>query len=122
MIMVRKMRVKVMVTQKTKRVIILTIQSVVLDIMRVKYRKAKPAKGKDEKIVTLQVPLPDVMINHKVDMFLIRMDPKTQKTDIKLLSNNVTDTVNLKFKSRKDKNQFFVVIEPTTPYCIYNKI
>ncbi len=91
-------------------------------VMRVKYRKAKPAKGKDEKIVTLQVPLPDVMINHKVDMFLIRMDPKTQKTDIKLLSNNVTDTVNLKFKSRKDKNQFFVVIEPTTPYCIYNKI
>ncbi len=91
-------------------------------VMQVKYKKSKPAKGESEKAVTLQVPLPNVMRNHKVDMFLLHMDPKTQKTDINLMSSNVTDVVNIKFKPRKDKNQFFVIIEPTTPYCIYNKI
>ena len=91
-------------------------------VMQVKYSKAKPAKGESEKAVTFRVPLPDVMRNRKVDMFLIHMDPDTQKTDINLLSSSVTDVVNIRFKPRKDKNQFFVVIEPTTPYCIYNKI
>jgi hypothetical protein len=91
-------------------------------VMKVKYKKSKPAKGESEKVMTLQVPLPNVMRNHKVDMFLFHMDPKTQKTDINLMSSNVTDVVNIKFKPKKDKNQFFVIIEPTTPYCIYNKI
>jgi hypothetical protein len=91
-------------------------------VMQVKYSKAKPAKGESEKAVTLRVPLPDVMRNRKVDMFLIHMDPDTQKTEINLLSSSVTDVVNIKFKPGKDRKQFFVVIEPTTPYCIYNKI
>lgn len=84
--------------------------------------KGKPAKEESEKAVTLRVPLPNVMRNRKVDMFLIHMDPDTQKTDINLLSSSVTDVVNIRFKPRQGKNQFFVVIEPTTPYRIYNKI
>jgi hypothetical protein len=50
------------------------------------------------------------------------MDPKTQKTAIDVVSSQASDVVNLKLKQRKDKNQFFVIIEPTTPYCIYNQI
>ncbi|MCP5108567.1 MAG: hypothetical protein GY950_34600 [bacterium] len=88
-------------------------------VMKVKYKKVN---SKKEKLLTLRVPLPKVMQNRKVDMFSIRVDPKTQKTVVDVVSSNVKDVVNLKIKPRKDKNQYFVIIEPTTPHCIYNKI
>lgn len=88
-------------------------------VMQVKFKKS--GSSKDE-IMTIRVPLPKVMQNHKIDMFSIRMDPKTQKTSIDLVESEAADVVNLKIKNRKDENQFFVIIEPTTPYCIYNQI
>jgi hypothetical protein len=91
-------------------------------VMKVKYKKAKTDKKEDKNIYTINIPLPKVMRDQRVDMFSIRMDPETQKTDIDFISREVTDVVNLKIKLRKGKNQFFVIIEPTTPYCIYNKI
>ncbi len=91
-------------------------------VMKVKYKKAKTDKKEDKNIYTINIPLPKVMQDQRVDIFSIRMDPETQKTDIDFINREVTDVVNLKIKLRKGKNQFFVIIEPTTPYCIYNKI
>jgi len=91
-------------------------------VMKVKYKKTKTDKKGDENIYTINIPLPKVMQDQRVDMFSIRMDQETQKTDVDFISGEVKDVVNLKIKPRKGKNQFFVIIEPTTPYCIYNKI
>jgi hypothetical protein len=91
-------------------------------VMKAKYKKAKTDKKGDEKIHTINIPLPKVMQDQRVDMFSIRMDPKTQETVIDFMNREITDVVNLKIKHRKGKNQFFVIIEPNTPYCIYNKI
>jgi len=88
-------------------------------VMMAKFKKTGASK---EKLMTIRVPLPKVMQDRDVDMFSIRMDPKTQKTAIDVVSSKASDVVNLKIKPRKDKNQFFVIIEPTTPYCIYNRI
>jgi hypothetical protein len=88
-------------------------------IMKIKFKKSGSSK---KELMTIRVPLPKVMQNHKIDMFSIHMDPKTQKTAIDLVESQATDVVNLKIKNRKDENQFFVIIEPTTPYCIYNRI
>ena len=88
-------------------------------VMMAKFKKVAASK---EKLMTIRVPLPKVMQDRDVDMFSIRMDPKTQKTAIDVVSSKASDVVNLKIKPRKDKDQFFVIIEPTTPYCIYNRI
>lgn len=99
-----------------------TWSRIVGKVRKVKYKKLKSTKGKNKKSVTFQVPIPNGMSNHNVDMFLIQMDPKTHKTNIDLVTRGIKDSVNLNIKPRKDKNQFFVIIEPTAPYCIYNKI
>ncbi|HLP46699.1 MAG TPA: hypothetical protein VK469_12155 [Candidatus Kapabacteria bacterium] len=88
-------------------------------VMKTKFKKSGSSK---DDLMTIQVPLPNVMQNCKVDMFSIRVDPKTQTTAVDLVENQAADVVNLKLKNRKDVNQFFVIIEPNTPYCIYNQI
>ncbi|MDQ1354746.1 MAG: hypothetical protein QG657_5055 [Acidobacteriota bacterium] len=88
-------------------------------VMKAKFKKSGPAK---DDLMTIQVPLPNVMQNCKIDMFSIGTDPKTQDTTIDLVGSQAKDIVNLKIKKRKDVNQFFVIIEPNTPYCIYNQI
>ena len=91
-------------------------------VMKAKYREARTDKKENEKMHSITIPLPEVMQGQKVDMFSIHMDPETQKTVIDFMSREVTDVINLKIKRRKGKDQFFVIIEPTSPYCIYNRI
>ena len=91
-------------------------------VMKAKYRKTGTGKKEDEKMYTITIPLPEVMQDQRVDMFSIRMDTKTQKTVIDFMSREVTDVIKLKIKRRKGKDQFFVIIEPSSPYCIYNRI
>lgn len=91
-------------------------------VMKVKHKKIKPSTKEKEKLMTIRVLLPKVMQNKKVDIFSIRMHPKTHKTAIDKMSGKAKDVVNLKVKPRKEMLQYFVVIEPTTPYCIYNQI
>lgn len=88
-------------------------------VMKAKFKKSISAK---DDLMTIQVPLPNVMQNCKIDMFSIGMNPKTQETSIDLVGSQATNEVNLKIKNRKNVNQFFVIIEPNTPYCIYNQI
>ena len=88
-------------------------------VMKIKFKKSGSSKNE---LMNIRISLPKVMQNHKIDMYSIRMDPKTQKTSIDLVESQAADVVNLKIKNRKDENQFFVIIEPTTPYCIYNQI
>lgn len=88
-------------------------------VMKAKFKKSGSTK---DNLMTIQVSLPRVMQNCKIDMFSIGTDPKTQETTVDLLGSQAKDVVNLKIKKKKDINQFFVIIEPNTPYCIYNQI
>jgi hypothetical protein len=91
-------------------------------VMRVKYKRSQAKKGEKKSSITLNIPLPKVMKNRKVDIFLVRQDPKTQKTRIDLAGSKLADMAVIKLKPMKKIDQYFVIIEPTAPYCIYNKI
>jgi hypothetical protein len=92
-------------------------------VMQVKYKRFKAKKGGDKNVVTLQIPLPKVMQDKRADIFLIRQDPKTQKTRVDKARSKLRDMATIKYKPMKKKiNQYFVIIEPTAPYCIYNQI
>jgi hypothetical protein len=89
-------------------------------IRQVKYKRSK-IKGK-EKYIALTIPIPKAMQNKKADVFLVRMDPKTQSTQIDRAKQVLSQTATLQLKPIKKANQFFVIIEPNMPYCVYNKI
>lgn len=76
----------------------------------------------DNNLISVNIPLPNVMQNKKLDIFLIRMHPKTQETVVDFMEGNVKTSVELKFKKRKDMRQFFVLVEPSKPYCLYNEV
>jgi hypothetical protein len=91
-------------------------------VMRVKYKRSKAKKGEKKSAITLNIPLPKVMQGRKADIFLVRQDPKTNKTRIDLADSKLDDMAVIKLKPMKKIDQYFVIIEPTAPYCIYNKI
>lgn len=88
-------------------------------VMRVKYSKTKVGNSGNS-TYTLKVPLPNEMKNKKLDMFLINMDTKTNKVDMDIVSKYAKDWLNLKIVPRKHRKQYFVIIEPSKTYCIYN--
>lgn len=89
-------------------------------VMKVKYTRSKTKQQKGR--LTLDIPLPNVMRNKKADIFLIRTDPVTQETHIDSDRRTFKDIAKMNFKPRKGGRQYFVIIEPGEPYCIYNKI
>jgi VWFA-related protein len=88
-------------------------------IMRIGYKKGT---NKDKNAFTLHVPLPNQMKNKKLDMFLITLDEKNQRIGMEIVSKTAKDWINLKINYKKNKKQFFVIIEPRGTYCIYNSI
>ena len=89
---------------------------------KVKYRKLERKKIKSGIIQTISVKLPAIMRDHKVDIFVLESDPKTQKTDFLKISTVVTDKISLEVPIKKNRIQYFAIIEPTKTVCIYNRI
>jgi len=92
-------------------------------VMLIPYRKLAVGKNDNEDFDTLDVPLPSQMKNKKLDIFLIKKDPETNRVDMSLVNKDAKNWVKIKIKSRGSENleKFFVIIEPLDTYCIYNK-
>jgi hypothetical protein len=87
-------------------------------VMKVKYKKQQ-AQGN---VFTVKASLPTVMKNKKADIFMVAVDKKTQKTRVDYAVQKLKDTVTMKYKRRKGFMQFFVVIDPRYPHCIYSQL
>jgi hypothetical protein len=90
-------------------------------IRKVRHQKTRDEKSKKKNTFTLTVPLPNEMKNKKLEMFLIHMDTKTHRVKMDIIEKEAKDWIDLKIEPRKNKKQFFVIIEPSNTYCIYNK-
>lgn len=92
-------------------------------VVRIKYKKyiARQAveNGRPAK---LEIPLPLKMQGRELDIFAIRIDPRTQKADIQLATHKLSETAELIIKEQKDMQEYFVIIEPVFAYCVYNQI
>jgi len=91
-------------------------------VARIKYIKLKNENTGDETNTTIEVPLPEKMKGRQLDIFSIQIDPKTQKVKINLVSRTVKDRADIIIKKRKNKTDFFVIIEPVFTYCAYNQV
>lgn len=91
-------------------------------VVRIKYRRLRNDNTGPETATMIEVPLPSKMKGRELDLFCIRIDPKTQNVDIELLTQTVKDRANLIIKKQNNTNEFFVIIEPVFTYCVYNQV
>jgi len=59
---------------------------------------------------------------YKADIFLVKFDPKTKKTDVSKITEKVKDKVKIPIQKTKNIKQYFVIIEPNGVLCVYNEI
>jgi hypothetical protein len=91
-------------------------------VVKMKFKKQKKDKSGDKVTHTIEVPIPNEMRNQNLDIFVLRVNPDTHKTDI-LIQNVVgPDRQQITLSGNKADNLYFAIIEPTNTYCIYNQI
>jgi VWFA-related protein len=91
-------------------------------VVRTRYKKLRNEKQGNETYLLIEIQLPEKMKNQKLDMFLVQMNQNTKKINIEMLTQKVTNRVNLLIKKLKNSKDFFVIIEPVFTYCIYNQV
>lgn len=92
-------------------------------VRRSSFKKMKKEKIGNETVVVVRVPMPGAMKDHSVDVFALRFDDKYQDVDV-AWSQRVAkewETVTLPTRNNK-KHLYFVIVEPSTAFCVYNKI
>lgn len=88
-------------------------------VMPARFRKKENSLKSES--VQLDVALPKEMKNRLLDIFIINMDPVTREVDMKMDSTQARDWIQLKFNGQKDRQHYFVIIEPEKTYCLFNK-
>lgn len=92
-------------------------------VSRSSFKKMKEEKIGNETVVVIRVPIPDALKDRSVDLFALRFDDKYQDVDVAWSQRMAKEweTVTLPTKKNK-KHLYFVIVEPSTAFCIYNKI
>lgn len=88
---------------------------------RIKYKKLKNDNA-PVPIKTIQLTIPPVMRDRHLDIFLVHVDPKTQKASFQLEKRALGKKENIRVPLLPDRDAYFVIIEPGTPACIYNQV
>ena len=88
---------------------------------RIKYR-ASGETSKEKSVKRIRLNIPPAMRNRSLDLFRIYTDPVTQKADIVFENLEMGETATFSIDTAEDKDNFFVIIEPTKPFCIYNQV
>lgn len=87
-------------------------------VAKTSFKKIK----KEKTHYSINVELPMEMQNHDLDVCLLYIDPATEAVDMTFETVSAAESLELKINRKKNKKQFFIVIEPNTPYCIYNEV
>lgn len=77
---------------------------------------------KEKTQYSFTVELPMEMKNRNLDVCLLYINPATEAVDMTFETVTAAESLELKINRKKNKKQFFVIIEPNTPHCIYNEI
>lgn len=93
-------------------------------VAKAKINSLKKVPGKKAGKREIELDIPGHMANKKVDIFLIETGPKGRNTSVTLINQPVkqVERIVVSNKATKKMKQFIVMIEPSTPYCIYTSI
>jgi VWFA-related protein len=91
-------------------------------VVRVKYKKVKKQKKGKTVVRTIDVTIPPKMRGKMADLYVVLTEPKTHETRINTMSKVLEDKFTFMIRDKKEQRKFYVIIEPTNTYCIYNEI
>ncbi|MCP5053642.1 MAG: hypothetical protein GY940_41130 [bacterium] len=77
----------------------------------------------NEAINRVRVAIPKHMRKKKLHFYNVAIDNVTEKAEITSYKKKTDKKIEyMRFSLRSDKTHYFVVIDPSTPACIYNKV
>lgn len=91
-------------------------------VVRIKYKRLRTERSGNETYSLIEIPLPQKMKDRSLDMFLVQINPETKKANVEMLTQPVKDRANMAIRKQDSSREFFVIIEPTFTYCIYNQV
>jgi hypothetical protein len=92
-------------------------------VRAVPYEKLDQKQNGAETLVTVGIPIPEAMRDREVDVFALRFDEKFQDADVAMSRRTAGETETVTLPTKKNKTRlYFVIVEPNTALCIYNKI
>ncbi len=91
-------------------------------VVRIQYKKLRSERSGNEVFSLIEIPLPQKMKGRALDMFLVQINPETNKASVEMLTQSVKDRANVVIRKLDSSREFFVIIEPNFAYCIYNQV
>lgn len=88
---------------------------------RIKYSKAAPETAA-KKTQTIRITVPPVMRNRTLETVLVYVNPGTMEATFERKETVMGDTGEIRVPFKKNRDAYFLVIEPKTPICIYNRV
>ncbi|MCP5054908.1 MAG: VWA domain-containing protein [bacterium] len=89
----------------------------------VKYKLLKHSK-KDplNSFIDIRLTLPENMRERIVHLYQIDIDPTTRKAAFRFVEKKMEKKEKIRFKVNPGMQQYFVLIEPSTTTCLYNRV
>lgn len=81
---------------------------------RIKYRRLNPG--------TIEINVPPAMRDRRLDVFRVHVDPQTQKAQFEFEKRVMGKKAQIRVAPMENRDSYFVIIEPETPICIYNRV
>jgi len=92
---------------------------IVGDVKTIKYKKIKSSDSKFKKV---KINIPGNIIEKNLEIFVVNIEPESMKANIGIRKMLAMKNLKIEIPVEKGKVQFFVIIEPRKPLCLYNRV
>ncbi len=89
---------------------------------RIGYYKRYSVLEKKHRWKRVELTLPKDLRNRQLDVFVINLNPKSFKADIRLSKKAVGDRIQVEIDVMKKRKQYLVLVEPERTLCVYTEI
>lgn len=93
----------------------------VAKVGKITYKKLKSEAASNPTGV-IEIPIPSAMRKRQLDLFLVSIDPETQKAAIVFKKEMMEEKAKIEITPLENRNHYFIIIEPQEPFCIYNQV
>ncbi|MCP5046628.1 MAG: hypothetical protein GY940_05625 [bacterium] len=83
---------------------------------------ARLNSGNSSPIKRVSVSIPPEMKNRKLHLYTVDVNSESRKATIKLVKKKVKQHWKFRLKAKAGQEHYFVIIEPSTATCIYNRV
>lgn len=94
---------------------------IVAKVGRIKYHSL-PKTNPQSTTETVAINIPPTMQNKPLELVTVHIDPETQEATFERTEKTMGEIETIKITPIPGHQSYFIIIEPQTPLCIYNRI